>query len=107
MTLLTSMLGRYLSSKGGHCSKGSGAHGDIGQLVCGAVSMYCVEVGSGAVHSSHDKIPSNVALVLEQVLLQHPQSSHHTRLGREREREKEGGEEWQLNDEMYESLNRQ
>lgn len=79
--------------KGGHCSKGSGAHGDIGQLVCGAVSMNCVEVGSGAVHSSHDKIRSNVALVLEQVLLQHPQSSHHTRLEGEREREKVGGKD--------------
>ena len=43
--------------------------------------MHGVEVGPCAVHPSQDKIGSDIALVVEQVLLQHSQSCDHTRLG--------------------------
>lgn len=41
-------------------------HGDIGQLVSGAVRVDAVEVRTVTVHSTQDQSSSNVALIPEQ-----------------------------------------
>ena len=54
----------------GHGGQGTGAHGDVGQLVGAAVGVDGEEVGAGGVDAGDDQVGADVALVLEQVLLQ-------------------------------------
>ena len=58
--------------KGCHGSQGPRPHGDVGQFVGGAVSMNSVEIWSSNIHTSQDKVGSNVALIGKEMLLQHP-----------------------------------
>lgn len=54
-----------------HGGQRTGAHGDVWQLVGGAVGVDGEEVGASGVDTSNDEVGTNVALVTEQVLLQH------------------------------------
>ena len=69
--------------KGCHGSEGSRSHGDVGEFVSRAMSMYSVEVWSHDVDPTQDEVGTNVALVGEQVLFQHSQSCGHSWLQKE------------------------
>jgi hypothetical protein len=54
-----------------HGRQAAGAHGDVGQLVGGAVGVDGEEVGAGGVAAGDDEVGADVALVAEEVLLEH------------------------------------
>lgn len=60
-----------LGLEDGHGGQGAGAHGDVGELVGGTVGVDSEEVGSRGVDAGDDEVSANVALVLEEVLLEH------------------------------------
>lgn len=55
----------------GHGGQRTRAHGHVGQLVGGAVGVDGEEMGACRVDAGNDKVGANVALVAEEVLLEH------------------------------------
>ena len=60
-----------LCFKDGHSGHGAAAHGDVGQLVCGAVRGDGVELGAVQIEAAEHERSANLALVSEQHLLEH------------------------------------
>ena len=60
-----------LGLEDGHGGQGARAHGDVGQLVGAAVGVHGEEGDAGGVDAGNDEVGANVALVAEEVLLQH------------------------------------
>lgn len=64
----------------GHGGQRAGTHGHVGQLVGGSVGVDGEEVSAGRVDAGDDEVGANVALVAEEVLLQHRHARHDARL---------------------------
>lgn len=64
-------LGFPLRLKDRHGGQGTGTHGHVGELVGGAVRVDGEEVGSRGIDTGHDEVGADVALVAEEVLLEH------------------------------------
>lgn len=60
-----------LRLENGHGGQGSGTHGHVGQLVGAAVGVHGEEVAAGGIAACDDEVCANVALVAEEVLLEH------------------------------------
>jgi len=63
--------GLPLGLEDGHGGQRARAHGHVGQLVGGAVGVDGEQVGAGGVDAGDDQVGADVALVAEQVLLEH------------------------------------
>lgn len=61
-----------------HRSQRSGSHRHVRQLVCRAVCVHSVQSRAGRVHACNNKVRSDVALVPEEVLLEHRHTGNHT-----------------------------
>lgn len=55
----------------GHRRQRTAAHGHVGELVRAAMRVHGEEAHTGGVHAGHDEVGADVALVSEEVLLQH------------------------------------
>lgn len=69
-----------------HGGQTAAAHRHVGQLVGGAVRVHREEVGARGVAAGDDEVGADVALVAEEVLLQHRHDGDHARLAAGRER---------------------
>jgi hypothetical protein len=78
--LVARQVGLPLCLEDGHGGQRAGAHGHVGQLVGGAVGVDGEEVGARGVDARDDQVGADVALVAEQVLLQHGHGGHDARL---------------------------
>ncbi len=72
--------GLPLGLKDAHGGEGAAAHGDVGQFVGAAVGVDGEEVGAGRVAAGDDEVGANVALVAEQMLLEHGHAGDDARL---------------------------
>mgnify|MGYP007085891891 CR=1 FL=1 len=61
-----------------HRSQRSRAHRHIRQLVCRSVCVHSVQASAGRVHACNNQVRSDVALVPEEVLLEHRHTGDHT-----------------------------
>lgn len=84
--LVLRQLGLPLRLEDGHGGERARAHGNVGQLVGGAVGVHSEEVGARGVDAGDDKVGADVALVLEEVLLEQRHARHDARLAARRER---------------------
>jgi len=66
-----------LGLEDGHGGQGAGAHGHVGELVRAAVRVHGEEVAACGVTAGDDEVGANVALVAEQVLLEHGHDGGH------------------------------
>lgn len=78
-------LGLPLRLKDTHGRQTTGAHGHVGELVSAAVRVHREQVRARRVAAGHDQVRANVALVAEEVLLQHRHARHHARLAARRQ----------------------
>lgn len=83
--LLLIEVGLPLGLEDAHGSEGAGAHGDVGQLVGAAVGVDGEEVGAGGVAAGDDEVGTDVALVAEEVLLEHGHAGDDAGLAARRE----------------------
>lgn len=74
-----------LGLEDGHGGQGPGAHGHVGELVGRAVGVHGEEVGARRVDAGDDEVRADVALVPEQVLLQHGHAGDDAGLAARRE----------------------
>lgn len=84
--LLPGQVGLPGALEDAHGGQAAGAHGHVGQLVGAAVGVHGEEVGARGVDARHHEVGADVALVPEQVLLQHRHARHDARLAARRER---------------------
>jgi hypothetical protein len=98
-SLLLRQTGLPLRLKHGHGCQRAAAHGHVRELVRAAVRMHCEEAYTCRVHASHHEVRPDVALIAEEVLLEHSHAGHHAGLAARREgvqlelrRDKRGGE---------------
>lgn len=54
-----------------HRRQRAAAHSHVGELVCAAVGVDSEEADPGGVYASHDEVCANMALISEEMLLQH------------------------------------
>ena len=69
--LLTRTVFLPLGLEDGHGGEGAGAHGHVRELVGGAVGVNGEEADARGIDAGNDEIGANMALVAEEVLLQH------------------------------------
>lgn len=69
--LVLGQAGLPLRLKDAHGGEAAAAHGDVGELVGAAVGVDGEEVGARGVAAGDDEVGANVALVAEEVLLEH------------------------------------
>ena len=65
-----------LGLEDGHGGHGAGAHGHVGQLVGGAVRVHGEEAYACGVDACYHEVGADVALVAEEVLLEHRHAGH-------------------------------
>lgn len=79
-------VGPPLGLENGHGGQRAGAHGDVGELVGGAVGVDGEKVDARGVDAGDDEVGADVALVAEEVLLEHRHTGDHAGLAARRER---------------------
>ena len=62
----------------GHRCQRSRSHGHVRKLVCRTVCVHSVQSSAGRVNTSHHEVRSDVALVAEEVLLEHGHAGNDT-----------------------------
>jgi hypothetical protein len=63
-----------------HGSQRTRTHGDVGQLIGGAMGVNGEKMTAGGVNAGNDQVCADVALVAEEVLLQHRHARYYPRL---------------------------